>query len=145
MIVSSTPTTPASFTPEVLVLPPTGHEHPPPPDAEDPAQKDEPPDEAQSEAEAGPEAETEVPPPPATTAPPTTSTTAPETTTTVAPAATAPTTSVINVEPPEQAVDAASQDDGEAKGSGLGWWLAFGGLSSAALVVGAKRHIERRC
>jgi len=128
---------------QVLVLPPTGHEHPPPPDAEDPAHQDEPPADAEPEAEVEPEAEAEIPPPPPTTAPPTTSTTAPETTTAV-PATTTPTTSIIDSEPSEQTVDAASQDDDEASGSGLGWWLAFGGLSSAALAVGAKRHIERR-
>lgn len=128
------PTNPNLIHPgQVLVLPPTGHEAAPPPDLE-PAHQD--PSQVDAEAEA----------PPSTTSPPTTSP-APEPTTTVAPTTIAPSTSAneaeLHDEPVEPTVDRATQEGGEA-GSGLGWWLVFGGLSSAALAVGAKRHIQRR-
>lgn len=121
---------------QVLVLPPTGHEHGPPPPPPLPAEQDEPQPDVEPEAEAPP-----------TTVPPTTATTAPESTTTVTPTISVPVTAAIEAEALNDPAEAAAEDSsqvGDETGAGLGWLLAFGGLSSAALAVGAKRLIQRR-
>jgi nucleoid-associated protein YgaU/DNA-binding SARP family transcriptional activator len=127
------PNNPSLINPgQVLVLPSTGHEPTPPPPPPPPAEHGEP----QSEAEAAP----------STSIPPTTVTTAPESTTTVAPTTSVPVTSTVDTETQPAPAEVADEDASHAgdRGSGLGWLLAFGGLSSAALAVGAKRLIQRR-
>lgn len=118
---------------QVLVLPPTGHEPaPPPPPPADPVEPESP------QPEPAPESEAEAPPP--ATEP------APTTTTTIVPTTTAPTSTVESLPQHEKAEATADDQPETATGSDseLGWWLAFGGLSSVALAVGAKRHIQRR-